>query len=75
MAEADRKRFRIRAEMIRFGIIFGTIAALTFIFRPVLGMANALILAFLFRMIILRNFIRIPHFSVQCTRDSVCLLG
>lgn len=45
MAEADRKRFRIRAEMIRFGIIFGTIAALTFIFRPVLGMPNALILA------------------------------
>ena len=45
MAEADRRKFRIRAEMIRFGIIFGVIAALTLIFRPVLGMANALILA------------------------------
>ena len=45
MAEADRRKFRIRAEMIRFGIIFGIIAALTLIFRPVLGMANALILA------------------------------
>lgn len=45
MAEADRRKFRIRAEMIRFGIIFGAIAALTFIFRPVLGMANALVLA------------------------------
>ena len=44
MAEDFRKKFRIRSEMIRFGIIFGTIIALTFIFRPVLGMANALIL-------------------------------
>ena len=45
MAESDRKKFRIRAEMIRFGIIFGAIVALTFIFRPLIGMANAVILA------------------------------
>lgn len=45
MAESDRKKFRIRAEMIRYGIIFGAIVALTFIFRPVLGMSNALVLA------------------------------
>ncbi len=45
MAESDRKKFRIRAEMIRYGIIFGAIVALTFIFRPVVGMSNALVLA------------------------------
>ena len=45
MAAEDRKKFRLRAEMIRFGIIFGVIAALTLIFTPVLGMANALVLA------------------------------
>ena len=45
MAESDRKKFRIRAEMIRFGIIFGAIVALTFIFRPLIGMANAVVLA------------------------------
>lgn len=45
MAESDRKKFRIRAEMIRYGIIFGAIVALTFIFRPVFGMSNALVLA------------------------------
>lgn len=45
MAAEDRKKFRLRAEMIRYGIIFGVIAALTLIFTPVLGMANALVLA------------------------------
>ena len=45
MSNTFRQKFKIRSEMIRFGIFFGTIAAITFSFRPILGMGNALTLA------------------------------
>ena len=45
MREGIKNKFKIRNDMIHFGIFFGTIAAITFAFRPVLGMGNALALA------------------------------